>query len=624
MAESKGTVAVVPLSGANYATWRVQCQMALKKEGLWNIVTGEETAPGEGEANREKFIARKDRALAIVVLAIDPNLLYLIGEPDDPVKVWEKLQEQFMRKSWVNRLELRRKLYSLKLLEGESVLEHVRKMTELFNGLAAVGDPLSDEDRVVHLLASLPESYSVLVTALEASPEVPKIELVTERLLHEERKLRSSSNDQDIRALASRVRVTRGLKVRCYYCDEVGHFKRDCPKFAERFKQKSNSAVVGESKDEEALVAGQAVTSSTWIVDSGATCHMCNFRKQFVSYNKLVKPENVVIGDGRSLKAIGRGSVRLLMNLPDGTQLCKLRDVLHVPGLSYNLVSVSKASEVGKVTHFDKAGCWILNGEGRVIAKAVRCGSLYFLDCWSSDEVSVAEVKENIWHKRFGHLSAGGLRELAASRLVDGFDFDGGKDIELCEPCVKGKHHKSPFPVSSGMLAEEPLDLVHTDLCGKVNAKSIGGAEYFLVFVDDKTRYVWVYFLKRKDEVFSRFIEWKAMVEKSGSRKLKKLRSDNGGEFTSTRFQEYLKAEGVIHVLTIPKTPQQNGVAERFNCTLVEMTRCMLVGANLSHKLWAEALSTAAYLKNRSPARAITGMTPFEAYYGTKPSVNHL
>ncbi len=419
-----------------------------------------------------------------MVLAIDPTLLYLIGEPDDPVEVWTKLQEQFMRKSWVNRLELRRKLYSLKLLEGESVLEHVRKMTELFNGFAAVGDPLSDEDRVVHLLASLPESYSVLVTALEASPEVPKIELVTERLLHEERKLRSSSNDQDIRALASRVRVTRGLKVRCYYCDEVGHFKSDCPKFAERFKQKSNSALLD----------------------------------------------------------------------------------------------------------------FCLN------------------------------LSANFGQKRFGHLSAGGLRELAASRLVDGFgfNFDGGKDIELCEPCVKGKHHKSPFPVSSGMLAEEPLDLVHTDLCGKVNAKSIGGSEYFLVFVDDKTRYVWVYFLKRKDEVFSRFIEWKTMVEKSGSRKLKKLRSDNGGEFTSTRFQEYLKAEGVIHELTIPKTPQQNGVAERFNRTLVEMTRCMLVGANLSHKLWAEALSTAAYLKNRSPARAITGMTPFEAYYGTKPSVNHL
>ena len=96
------------------------------------------------------------------------------------------------------------------------------------------------------------------------------------------------------------------------------------------------------------------------------------------------------------------------------------------------------------------------------------------------------------------------------------------------------------------------------------------------------------------------------MVEKSGSRKLKKLRSDNGGEFTSTRFQEYLKAEGVIYELTISKTPQQNDVAERFNRTLVEMTQGMLAGANLSHKLWAEALFTAVYLKNRSPARAIT------------------
>ena len=188
-----------------------------------------------------------------------------------------------------------------------------------------------------------------------------------------------------------------------------------------------------------------------------------------------------------------------------------------------NLLSVSKASEAGKVTQFDEAGCRILNADSKVIATAVRCGSLYFLNCQSLEKSNVAE---DVWHKRFGHLSIGSLRQLAADGLVDGFNFDKSKEIVFCESCVVGKHHKSPFPVGGGNGAKEPLGLVHTDVCGKVNAKSIGGAEYFLTFVDDKTRYVWVYFLRRKDEVFSRFLEWKAMVEKASDRKLKVLRSE--------------------------------------------------------------------------------------------------
>ena len=130
------------------------------------------------------------------------------------------------------------------------------------------------------------------------------------------------------------------------------------------------------------------------------------------------------------------------MKLPSGaTQKCKLHDVLFVPNLSYNLLSVSKA---GKVTQFDEAGCRILNADSKVIATAVRCGSLYFLNCQSLEKSNVAE---DVWHKRFGHLSIGSLRQLAAD---GGFNFDKSKEIVFCESCVVGKHHKSPFPVGGG------------------------------------------------------------------------------------------------------------------------------------------------------------------------------
>ena len=114
------------------------------------------------------------------------------------------------------------------------------------------------------------------------------------------------------------------------------------------------------------------------------------------------------------------------------------------------------------------------------------------------------------------------------------------------------------------------------------------------------------------------------MVEKSTSKRLKALRSDNGGEYLSSEFKDYLSREGIRHEPTIPKTPQQNGVTERMNRILVESVRSMLIDAHLPHKFWAEALSTAVYLRNRSPTKAVEEKTPHEARSGDRPNVKHL
>ena len=127
-----------------------------------------------------------------------------------------------------------------------------------------------------------------------------------------------------------------------------------------------------------------------------------------------------------------------------------------------------------------------------------------------------------------------------------------------------------------------------------------------------------------EDEVFQRFCEWKALVEKTSGRKIKTFRTDNGGEYTSTEFTSYLTREGIRHERTLPYTPQQNGVSERLNRTLVECVRTMLADSKLPHRFWAEALSTTVYLRNRSPTKALEGTTPFEAWNGSKPDVSNL
>ena len=207
------------------------------------------------------------------------------------------------------------------------------------------------------------------------------------------------------------------------------------------------------------------------------------------------------------------------------------------------------------------------------------------------------ESKERLWHRHYGHLGEQNLQKLVGKRLVGNFDYDVTEEIGFCEMCIGGKHNKSHFQSFGSTRSKDLLGLVHSDVCRKMNA---GGAEYFLTFIDDSTCYVWVYPLKHKSEVFDYFLEWKVMVEKPSGHDLKILRTDNGGEFTSNKFEEYLKSEGIHHEYTIPKTPEQNGVAERLNRTLVETVRSMLIDSKLPHKFWAEAVYSRIFTESKS------------------------
>ena len=222
MAES--TVSVVPLNGTNYPSWKVQCRMVLVREGQWGIVAGtdEPPDPPTDAANYAKYVSRKDRALATIVLAVDPSLLYLLGDPVDPAAVWKKLSGQFQKRTWANKLSLRKRFFTMKLSDSGSMKEYIKKMTEIFDELAVIAEPISDEDKVVYLLAVLLESYDVLVTALESGSDmVPALESVTERLLREKQKLKDREEVSDSKELL----LSKGKKTfTCHYCKKPGHF----------------------------------------------------------------------------------------------------------------------------------------------------------------------------------------------------------------------------------------------------------------------------------------------------------------------------------------------------------------------------------------------------------------
>jgi transposase InsO family protein len=157
---------------------------------------------------------------------------------------------------------------------------------------------------------------------------------------------------------------------------------------------------------------------------------------------------------------------------------------------------------------------------------------------------------------------------------------------QICDGCLIGKQRRAPFPSEAKFRATERLDLVHGDLCGPISQPTHGGKRYFLLLVDDKTRFMWVVLLSRKSDTPAAIKRWQAGVEVETRVKLRELRTDRGGEFTSTEFGEYCADHGVRHHLTAPYSPQQNSVVERRNQSMVGTARCLLKTKGIPNEFW--------------------------------------
>ncbi|KAI5329472.1 hypothetical protein L3X38_028869 [Prunus dulcis] len=229
----------------------------------------------------------------------------------------------------------------------------------------------------------------------------------------------------------------------------------------------------------------------------------------------------------------------------------------------------------------------------------------------------------DLWHRRFRHLNVSSLKLLKEHDMVVGLP-EIKEDRQACEGCVLGKQSREAFPREAISRASTPLELIHSDICGPMQTVTKAGNRFFLTFIDDCTRMCWVYFLRHKSEALCVFKKFKATVELQSGYKLKKLRSDRGGEYTSVEFERFCDNAGIERQLTTPYTPQQNGVVERKNRTIVEMAKRLLLEKKIPLDFWAEAVNISVYILNRCPTKALSKKTPFEAYGGRKPGIKHL
>ncbi|CDO78192.1 hypothetical protein BN946_scf184635.g2 [Trametes cinnabarina] len=646
----------------DWSTWETQMEDLLWEAKLWPYVSGKKAKPKKEKGDRDQVKnvkeieewEEKDRtALSTIRLRVSKRVIKLIKNVRTSQEAWEKLRKNFETRGLGKIIEVRRKLVSARYSDGEDLDEWLQQMVEWREDLVSLGRDIPDDEFSIMLLAALPESWQAFV-ALFRDDEIGDADKVQGRIREHARRIQASDSALVIKQKRS------GSGPRCYKCGKPG-LKRDCPNHEKKEKSGGgsskgkdegkerkgggNKAMVAEGSDNDSNYSCAAIedvsavgelalptmSDNVWIADLGTTSHVARERQMFFEYTNT--PGRTLHGAGTT-PILGQGSIRMKFMHNGRATTMTLKNVLHAPGVPYNLLSVGRVEAVGHKVEIDGREIRLRNEKGRVYALGKRIGNFLYQikgeierDVAYAAAVSHPKRKKtlNEWHHILGHPGMKTVVAMWKKGLVRGMEVDESEaPDEQCEACVRGKQTTVPYPKQSETIVEEIGDLAVMDTWGEASTQGLKGERYFWAFTDVKSRWSEVAFGRHKSEVFEHFKAYKALVENKFGRKLKKIRCDNGGEFLSNEFKSFLRSEGIALDTTAPESSAQNGIAERLHRTVLDRARAMRIAAELPKCLWPQAVAHVIYLKNRLPMRALNGRTPYEVWMGEKPDVGNL
>nr|GEU49873.1 retrovirus-related Pol polyprotein from transposon TNT 1-94 [Tanacetum cinerariifolium] len=418
----------------------------------------------------------------------------------------------------------------------------------------------------------------------------------------------------------------------CYNCKGVGHMSKQCTKPKRRrdkqwFKDKvllvqaqANGKVLLEKKLEFLADPGTAETSSTQYAVTNNAAYQADDLDAYDSDCDELNSAKIALME--NLSHYGSDNLVEIENV-------MISRVYFVEGLGYNLFSVGQFCDLDLEVAFHQHTCFIRNLDGVDLLIGSRGNNLYTLslqDMMASSPICLlskaSKTKSWLWHRRLSHLNCGAINHLARQGLVKGLPKLKFEKDHICLACAMGKTTKKSHKAKSEDTNQEKLYLLHMDLCGLMRTESVNGKKYILIIVDDYSRFTWVKFLRSKDEAPNFIIKFLKMIQVRLKVLACRIRTDNGTEFVNQTLRDYYKEVGIFHEISVARSPQQNGVVERHNHTLIEAPRTMLIYAQAPLFLWAEAVATACFTQNRSIIRLRHGKTPYELLHNKLPDLS--
>lgn len=612
---------VPQLVADNFNNWKFRIKAILEEKQVLEALE-KEVDDFTDEKQKNDFQLKDAKAKSIIVQCTSDKHLDLIKNSKTAKQMMKALQDVFERKSVFTKLHLKKKLLSLKCSVDDKLEDHFQKFDVLIRDLENAGSKQEETDKICHLLLTMNANYDAVITAIETLPPSTEItmEFVKCRLLDEELKMDSKKDERKKNSfseiLNNEASFNTTQQTTCFHCKKTGHKFSDCwlrsktnvrrgrgrgnrsRGFIKRGQSQQgtyeNAHHSHQADEEISFVAFSCgiEDENTFILDSGATSHLISEKMEtyMTKVEKLPVEVKIKTANGEAMNAQKQGRFE---------GICQGRKIyfqaLLVKGIKNNLLSVAKLVKSGHEVIFNKESV-IVKSHNFDFHCEIGPSNLFLLKIVPAKAdimkgLSAAE-DQNIWHRRLGHLNVGGLKILGLPYTT-----------KKCSICIEGKSTRRIF-AEVQKNSKQIGDLIHSDICGPINPPTPDGERYFQVLIDDYSHFLIVKLLKTKDEAEQNIIDFIKFIKTQHGLRTKKLRLDNGGEFSSNFFKSWCSSKGIQLQYTTPYSPMQNGTSERMNRTLMNRVRTKFAETKLPKYLWGEAILCSAYELNRCPTTA--------------------